>query len=167
MDWIPLQNMVFEKNSRGYVKEINCYRGDDNELMYDVREFHYDYSGHRTPTKNGVLMAIDAFKDFIEMLRRELCSRPSMDYSEERTVTYSCNNKQTAYKIASIGVIDGNPHGYRTELIIMNWGGADENKYDLRGWTPSNSPYAKKGITIRQESLMPIVDFFAREGFCH
>lgn len=56
------------------------------------------------------------------------------------------------YEIVNeIGVLSENTKGWRKELNLVSWNGADP-KYDLRDWAPDHKKMGK-GITLTEEKL--------------
>ena len=67
------------------------------------------------------------------------------------------------YEIVNeIGVLSENTKGWRKELNIVSWNGADP-KYDLRDWAPNHEKMGK-GITLTEEELRELKDIIKDLG---
>lgn len=61
------------------------------------------------------------------------------------------------YEIVNeIGVLSESTKGWRKELNLVSWNGADP-KYDLRDWAPNHEKMGK-GITLNEEELRELKD---------
>lgn len=54
-----------------------------------------------------------------------------------------------------IGIISENTKGWRKELNLISWNGADP-KYDLRDWAPEREKMGK-GITLTEEEVKALL----------
>jgi hypothetical protein len=54
-----------------------------------------------------------------------------------------------------IGIISENTKGWRKELNLISWNGAD-SKYDLRDWAPEREKMGK-GITLTEEEVKALL----------
>ena len=59
-----------------------------------------------------------------------------------------------------IGIISENTKGWRKELNLISWNGADP-KYDLRDWAPEREKMGK-GITLTEEEVKAYLLFYKR-----
>ena len=67
------------------------------------------------------------------------------------------------YEIVNeIGVLSENTKGWRKELNLVSWNGADP-KYDLRDWAPNHEKMGK-GITLTEEELLELKDIIKDLG---
>ena len=67
------------------------------------------------------------------------------------------------YEIVNeIGVLSENTKGWRKELNLVSWNGADP-KYDLRDWAPNHEKMGK-GITLTEEELRELKDIIKDLG---
>lgn len=67
------------------------------------------------------------------------------------------------YEIVNeIGVLSENTKGWRKELNLVSWNGADP-KYDLRDWAPNHEKMGK-GITLTEEELCELKDIIKDLG---
>lgn len=67
------------------------------------------------------------------------------------------------YEIVNeIGVLSENTKGWRKELNLVSWNGAD-SKYDLRDWAPNHEKMGK-GITLTEEELRELKDIIKDLG---
>lgn len=67
------------------------------------------------------------------------------------------------YEIVNeIGVLSENTKGWRKELNLVSWNGADP-KYDLRDWAPNHEKIGK-GITLTEEELRELKDIIKDLG---
>lgn len=61
-------------------------------------------------------------------------------------------NKDFKFEIInSIGVLSESTKGWRKELNLVSWNGADP-KYDLRDWAPDHEKMGK-GITLSEDEM--------------
>lgn len=67
------------------------------------------------------------------------------------------------YEIVNeIGVLSENTKGWRKELNLVSWNGADP-QYDLRDWAPNHEKMGK-GITLTEEELRELKDIIKDLG---
>lgn len=67
------------------------------------------------------------------------------------------------YEIVNeIGVLSENTKGWRKELNLVSWNGADP-KYDLRDWAPNHEKMGK-GIKLTEEELRELKDIIKDLG---
>ena len=70
--------------------------------------------------------------------------------------------KDFKYEIVKeIGVLSENAKGWRKELNLISWNGADP-KYDLRDWAPEHEKMGK-GITLTREEAGRLKEILNKE----
>ena len=61
--------------------------------------------------------------------------------------------------IKEIGVLSESPKGWKKELNLVSWNGA-EPKYDLRDWAPDHEKMGK-GITLNEEEVQKLSELLS------
>ncbi len=65
--------------------------------------------------------------------------------------------------IEEVGVLSENTRGWRKELNIISWNGANP-KYDIRDWAPEKERMGK-GITLTRDELKKLRDILNQMSF--
>lgn len=60
--------------------------------------------------------------------------------------------------IKQLGVLEGDPEGYRVEANIMSWDGRTP-KLDIRKWRPDGKPAS--GLCLSEEGLQKLQEIIA------
>ena len=64
--------------------------------------------------------------------------------------------------VKEIGVLSESAKGWRKELNLISWNGA-EAKYDIRDWAPGHEKMGK-GITLSEDDMRALKDILDKLG---
>ena len=65
--------------------------------------------------------------------------------------------------IEEVGVLSENTRGWRKELNVISWNGANP-KYDIRDWAPEKERMGK-GITLTRDEIRKLRDILNQMDF--
>ena len=64
--------------------------------------------------------------------------------------------------VKEIGVLSESAKGWRKELNLISWNGA-EAKYDIRDWAPGHEKMGK-GVTLSEDDMRALKDILDKLG---
>lgn len=75
-------------------------------------------------------------------------------YNDDREITFEI--------VEEIGVISASSTGWKKELNVVSWNGA-QGKYDIREWSPQHDRMSR-GITLNEQEMRAVIDLLKRRA---